>query len=64
MPSVMPKLPEIIHTGSRASLTSVPGRRSEGTSIGLIWLRPCTKMLSPQFSTCRPRRTCSGRSPM
>ncbi|MNN45204.1 hypothetical protein D3C81_1595260 [compost metagenome] len=45
-------------TGIRPSLISAPGRRNAETSIGLIelmlfWM----KVLSPQLTTCLPRRT-------
>ncbi|SVJ79155.1 Uncharacterised protein [Klebsiella pneumoniae] len=52
-------------TGIRPSLISEPGRRKAVTSIGLMALMPFwMKVLSPQFTTCLPRRTLPGRSPM
>ncbi|MNN47639.1 hypothetical protein D3C81_1620680 [compost metagenome] len=50
-------------TGIRPSLSSEPGRRRAATSSGLIELieLPMNR-LSPQLSTCWPRRTLPGRS--
>ncbi|MNY13401.1 hypothetical protein D3C86_1465330 [compost metagenome] len=45
-------------TGIRPSLTSAPGRRNAATSIGLMLLIELPmKVLSPQLTTCLPRRT-------
>ncbi|MNG29961.1 hypothetical protein D3C84_1154750 [compost metagenome] len=49
-------------TGSSASLISAPGRRRAETSIGLMLLMLLgMKVLSPQLTTCLPRRTLPGR---
>ncbi|MNW69962.1 hypothetical protein D3C74_491130 [compost metagenome] len=51
-------------TGIRPSLISAPGRRSAATSMGLMLLIELPmKVLSPQLTTCLPRRTLPGRSP-
>ena len=52
-------------TGIRPSLISAPGRRKAAASIGLIALMLLPmKVLSPQLTTCLPRRTEPGSSPM
>ncbi|MCY1460916.1 hypothetical protein D9M71_785150 [compost metagenome] len=51
-------------TGIRPSFTSAPGRRRAATSIGLMLLIELPiKVLSPQLTTCLPRRTLPGSSP-
>ncbi|MNN25844.1 hypothetical protein D3C81_1393330 [compost metagenome] len=51
-------------TGIRPSLISAPGRRTAATSIGLITLMLFwMKVLSPQLTTCLPKRALPGRSP-
>ncbi len=52
-------------TGISPSLTSAPGLRNAATSTGLMLLMPpWMNVLSPQLTTCLPRRVVPGKSPI
>ncbi len=62
--SVIPIDVQNMPSGSRASFNSEPGSRIAAAFTGLITLMPPRKKtLSPQLTTCSPRRACTGTCP-